>query len=191
MNRSIFILATLLSIISTLLGACNSGPLPFASSETSPTPTMPSKTYTNYGHNFSTDYPADWDLSENQTLGSQGILAIFMGPLSTQDSSIVIEADKWPTDSTLKQYAAAVESQILKKNLQDYVKLKEDSATISGLPAILRTFTGTFKSFPRKYAQIYFVKADFAYTISYSNNKDSFDTFYNGFELVISTFKFK
>jgi hypothetical protein len=189
MNKSIFLLVILLLLVPVLLGACNSGTSPVPSITS---PVIASKTYTNHAHNFSVQYPADWGLTENvtQTQEAQGILVIFMGNLSTQNSSIVIEADKWPSNSPLAQYAAAVEDQILKVQLQNYVKLSEGPATISGMPAIIRIFTASLKGIPRKYAQLYFKRGDFAYAISYSNNLDAFDTFYSSFELAVSTFKF-
>jgi len=192
MNKLVFIIAGSLLLVPVLFGACNSGPSSVTSSEPPPKPDIASKTYTNIDHNFSIEYPSDWEYSGNPTTGqgSQGILVTFIGPASAQTAGIVIEADKWPAPSTLEQYAAAVEEQVLKKNLVDYVKLKEVSTSIGGMPAVTRIFTATINSLPLKYAQIYFVNKDFGYAISYSNSPDSFDAFYNSFELAVSTFKF-
>jgi hypothetical protein len=192
MRKSALFLVSLTLLFAVSLGACNPGPSSVTSSEPPPKPDIASKIYANPAHNFSIEYPADWQYAANPTpgQGSQGVVVTFIGPASTETAGIAIQADKWPAPATLEQYAAAVEEQVLKKDLADYVKSKEVATSMGGMPAITRIFTATINDLPRKFAQIYFVNKEFGYAISYSNSPDSFDAFYNSFELAVSTFKF-
>lgn len=166
-----------------------------------PSPATPTKTtiinkiYANSEHNFSVEYPADWNLKKTLTENEKltGVVAIIEGPKSAKYNyrvNIMIEADKWSRNYPVEDSAKAVELQILKKNLPDYVNLQERTTTISGMRAIVRTWTATIQSFPHKDIQAYFNKEDFTYTITYDVTTDLHDEYIDSFNLAISTFKF-
>jgi hypothetical protein len=161
-----------------------------------PKPAIPSKTYTSSVYGFSVEYPAEWTINDNLTEqeNSKGLLIEFDGPLSAeydQKASIIIEADELSRKFTTEEYAQAVELQLLTKILPDYIKLEEQTTTISGIPAIRRTYTATMRYFPHKDIQIYFTKENLYYVITYDVTSESHDEYADCFDLVTSTFKFE
>ena len=168
-----------------------------SSSASTPTvkPAIASKTYSNSEHNFSVEYPADWDLKKTLTdfEKSTGVLAIIEGPKSVKynhRTSIMIEADKCPSNFTAEEFAKAVEQQILTKNMKDFTNLKEQKSTVSGIPALVKTFAATVNNLPLKDIQAYLIKGNFAYTITYQVTTDLHDEYIGCFDLAIRTFKF-
>jgi len=193
------LLAVVLSI-SILLGCSDKEPVPLATEDEIPaTPSksvISSKTYTNTEYSFSVEYPVDWDLNENLSTEERqaGRIVIFSGSQVAENDRrvrIIIEADKWSKDATVEQYATAVEMQVLKKNLSDYINLHERTTTIDEIPAIVRTFTATIDGLMQKDVQAYFTKDDFAYVITYDVTTEYYDTYVDCFELAINTFKFE
>ena len=122
-----------------------------------------------------------------------GTIVIFAGPLVGEYDYMVninIVTEELPSKLTVEDYGRMGELQ-LKKSYPDYVKLQEYTTTISGLPAIVKTFTATVTDFPLKEIQAFFIKDKVAYIITYDVSIDSHDEYADYFELVISSFKFK
>jgi hypothetical protein len=175
---------------SALIVSCQQQP----ASTPIPKPAIASKTYINSEHGFSVEYPENWDLNEDisEEAKLNGIVAVFVGPVTAeydQRVHIIIETDEFSSGVTSEEYAEAVEFQILKKNLTDYVKLEEQTATISEIPAIVRTFTATAPDYPRKDIQAYLTKENIGYAITYDVTPDSHDKYKDCFDLAVSTFK--
>jgi len=148
-----------------------------------------SKTYTNTELGFSCQYPADWDAEENM----MGALVIFAGPMTLDDTfmiNISIVTDELSDVYTVEEYSRLTELQF-EKSGNDYVKIQGKNTTISGLPAIVQTFTVTVDDYPIKDIQAYFIKDMTAYIITYDTIEESHDKYTDYFDLVISTFKFE
>ena len=148
-----------------------------------------SETYTNTELGFSCQYPAEWDVGENM----MGALVIFGGPMTLNDTfmiNISIVTDELSDVYTVEEYSRLTELQF-EKSGNDYVKIQGKNTTISGLPAIVQTFTVTVDDYPIKDIQAYFIKDMTAYIITYDTVEESHDKYTDYFDLVINTFKFE
>jgi hypothetical protein len=156
-----------------------------------PSPPLAPETlvYTNSEHGFSLEYPKDWNVEE----GSAGTVVLFTGPQVGEYEYMVninIVTEELPSEMTVQDYARMAELQ-QKKAWSDYVKVKEYTSTISGLPAVVKTFTATPINVPLKDIQVFFIKDEVAYIITYDVAIDSHDEYAEFFDLAISTFKFE
>ena len=154
-----------------------------------PPPTPQTLTYTNSEYGFSCDYPKDWDVEEDLA----GMVVVFAGPLVGEYDYMVninTVTEELPSKITVEDYGKMGELH-LKKSFPDYVNVHEYTTTISGLPAIVRTFTATVTDFPLKDIQAFLIKDKVAYIITYDVTVDSHDEYADCFELVINSFKFK
>jgi hypothetical protein len=154
------------------------------------------KTYTSDEFGFSLEYPADWNLKKELTESERnfGIRAVIEGPHSAEYdymATIIIKVQELSQDITTEEFAEAVEVQILKKNLPDYVSLEEKTTTIGGIPAIARKFTATMSDAPCKDIQAYFIRDNCIYTITYDVSTDCHDMYAGCFGTVIDTFTFR
>ena len=158
-------------------------------SEPPPSPLAPETlAYTNSEYGFSLEYPKDWNVEE----GSAGTVVLFAGPLVGEYEYMVninIVTEELPSEMTVQDYARMAELQ-QKKAWSDYVKVKEYTSTIVGLPAVVKTFIATPIDVPLKDIQVFFIKDKVAYIITYNAAIDSHDEYVEFFDLAISTFKF-
>ena len=166
-----------------------------AQSETSTTtgpsaaPAVKSATYTNPELGFSCQYPAEWDAEEN----IMGALVIFAGPMTANDTfmiNISIVTEELSEAYTIEEYVRLIELQF-ENSGNDYVKIQGENIKISGLPAIVQTFTVKVQDFAIKDKQAYFIKDTTAYVITYDTIEESHDKYTDYFDLVINTFKFE
>ncbi len=149
-------------------------------------PTISSKIYSNSQYNFSLEYPAEWEFEE----GLLGTVVFFAGPSEPNyQMNVNLVTEELPKIYSIDDYSKLGELQV-KKAHSDYVNLGELHTNISGLPAIIRTFTVTIKSVPLKDTQAYFIKDKTAYIITYDIPIDKYDSYIDSFNLAVSTFKF-
>jgi hypothetical protein len=90
--------------------------------DTSATSTTANNIYTSTEYGFTVEYPSDWAINDNipDYLVASGAVAIFEGPEAPgydYIAEIMIEAENLTVVATAEQYAASVETYILKKNL--------------------------------------------------------------------------
>ena len=182
------ILVVLLSVVS--VAGCQQKPEP------TPPLAIESLTYTSSEHGFSVEYPKDWDAEED--LMVTGMVVAFMGPSVlggsfTVNISIVKEQLPEFPKTKLEDYCRMVELNS-KRYLANYRKIEETSTTVSGLPAIMRTYNYTTKfdeeELVSKNCQVYFIKDDVAYTITYDTLVEFHNEYADCYDLVIRSFTF-
>lgn len=192
-------LLIVLSLLLVFLAGCEVKPESAATPgklEPTETPTLPeieSETYTNSEHGFSLRYPKDWDVEE----GLMWSIVSFVGPIVVVGEkeymvSINVGSDKLAKSPkiTLKDYARLA-GLTLKKSFENCKKVDERSATISGLPAIVSTWSEGSGADVFMHKQAYFLKQDVGYVISYGAPPAFHDQYVSCFELAITSFKLK
>lgn len=152
-------------------------------------PAIASNTYTNSENGFTVEYPADWDLEE----GISGTIVFFAGPAIGKTGGMIninIVNENLPESPkvTLEDYNKLGELQV-KKSVENYQKLEEHNSTVSGFPAILRTYSFDMQGLNIKGTQAIFLKDNVAYGITFTATPDTYADYAGCFDLVMNSFK--
>jgi serine/threonine-protein kinase len=159
--------------------------------QSSQTPTIASKTYTNIENGFSCQYPADWGLEENL----MGTLVVFAKPLTSKNDFMIninIMKEELPQfpEISAEDYAKITGLKI-STSVEKYQKLEEHNTTIGIVNAIIYTYTFNINDNAVKQSQAYFIMETTAYCITYSATPDSYDDNVAYFDLVLNSFTFE
>jgi len=147
------------------------------------------QTYTNEELGFSCQYPADWDLKE----GLMGALVVFIGPENFAEdrlTNVNIFKETLSDEITFEDYVARGEVQ-LKAFMPEYSNLYEQAITVSNLPAFERIFTAIVDDIMVKEKQVFFIKDNDVYIVTFVHPPESYDNYIYSLDLIISTLKFE
>jgi len=170
-------------------------PAPVPTPEPEPQPLPPpapeTLTYINSEYGFSVEYPKDWIFEE----GLMGVIVVLAGPFLEEEQFMIninITSEDLPNfpKMSLEDYSRVSEMQ-LKKVAENYQEVDKYDTAIADCPAIVCTFTSDYEGTAMMQTQIYFLKGNVAYVITYSATPQSHGQYYECFEGVVSSFKFE
>ena len=167
------------------------------------TPTMPetpaktftgtitgeTKTYSNAAENLEIDYPADWELQE----GFMGTVAVFLSPAESeadlfQENLNIGTQDLSATPMSLASYTEINVLQI-EELITDSEVLESTSTTLAGNPAHVVVYTGAQGVFTLKWLQVWTIKDNMVYMLTYTAEEASYNKFMSSIEGMINSFK--
>ena len=148
------------------------------------------QTYVNDQYDFSCQYPSDWTLDDNYA----DTLVLFAKPVDSENDphinvNIFIEELTTNQGISLEEYAEIREVQF--QELDNYEKVAEQDISVSGIDAKLFVYSFDISTISIKGAQVFFIRNNIAYIITYTATPTSYNENYSEFKLIIDSFSFQ
>ncbi len=150
-------------------------------------PVAERQTYESKTDNFSIDYPGLREFEEN-VYGSN---VMFFTPLSEGDQlreNIGIIKKELDKEYTLDDYYAITKPE-LESMITDFVEVSNDLITINNLDAKKLIYQGTQGETKLQREQIYLIKDNYVYIITYTATQDTFGEFTEQIDEMAATLK--
>ncbi len=129
--------------------------------------------YHNSHANFSIQYPQNWELQEN-TLGSQ---VLFLSPQNSGDlfrENVSVVTENLNDNITVDSYYDAAKVH-LQKFINNFEEISNKNMNIGNLNAKIVEYIGTQGTYNLKRQQIFLIKNQTAYIITYTASRNHFD----------------
>lgn len=160
-------------------------------STTPPQPTRPSfrfLTYDNFFYHIRIKYPSVWTKSEEII----GTIVAFLSPQESSSDSfrenLNVYIGNLSQSMTLDDYIDLSNNQ-LKQLITDYSIIDSSATTLAGNPAHKVIFTGKQGGFNLKWMQVYMIKNNRDYVISYTAEEDKYSYFLGTIQEMINSFE--
>jgi len=144
-------------------------------------------TYTNSDEKIMVNYPKDWHVEE----WAFSAIVRFLPPQMEGDlyrEEIVIDSYELENDSNLNIYTEqAIE--LLQQGLVDFVKLNEKNIKINNEKAVKITFQGKRWKWNNQYQQVYLVKENKVFVLTYTALENTFDIYAEEFAKFVDSFE--
>jgi len=189
-NTENFKLLTLLVLGGVLLSGCVGQEGAEEPQPPEPELTKDFLTYENPTHGIRIKYPKDWTMQE----GFMGTVVVFLSPKADasdvfQENLNVGVEDLSGVSITLDEYTELTIDQ-MGQFITDFTVIESGKTTLAGNPAYKIVYTGSQAQYSIKWMQIWAIKDDKAYLITYTAETDSFSDFLEIVEAMISSFEF-
>jgi hypothetical protein len=149
----------------------------------------PPKTYKNNEYGFSINPPKGWKIQENIKMDNFTIPVAFIGPVEKNFAvNINIYIEKI-NETTLQEYVN-LNKKILTLVVSSYNLISERNTTINNHEAYELLYTAKIKNTDLAYKQIFLIKNNSGYVITFTALKDNFDKYIVVFDKSIETFIF-
>ena len=179
------VFAILLVIITTLLVSCSQKPA--TDQETGDGFLV----YENRNHGIKINYPADWQKSENYP----GVVVIFMSEKESEEDilqdNLVITKQEFPPEQkeTLSNITKA-SIDYIKTFMTDSNITESKELTLAGSPAHKVVYTMRQGIYPFKIMQIWTIKDNKIYVLTYNAEPDTYDTYLPTIQAMVDSFGF-
>ena len=148
------------------------------------------KTYENTTDGFSLQYPSTWTFQEN----AYGVPVIFFSPLTSPEDTlkenvgigVTTETKTYTIDEFRKVRKASFD-----KQFSEFVEVSNENITINGMDAKKVIYTCMQGDMKLQFEEVYMVKDNTWYIITYTATKATFDEFVKNVDEIIATFEIK
>jgi hypothetical protein len=190
-NISTKVLTAFFVISLVTIAGCASPPQKSVDITALPTSSQPflGKDYANSQYGFSLSYPAGWTMQEDVP----GTIAVFGGPASGDfmaNINIISDNLTGYTKLTLPEYAA-MGDKLLQSRADNFTQVQEMNTTVSGVPAVLHSYTIIIKGIEASGSQVMFFnkKHTAAFIITFTSPPELYESNYDCFLGLINSFK--
>jgi hypothetical protein len=156
---------------------------------------LPFKTYTNPIYKLSLTYPVNWKTSRPQTFeagryGFESFSSPYRNTSQTIPAQVLLSIMNFSHNIPLKEFTNNYTKELMK--LEDFKLLKSNSTLLAQEPAdaIIYKYTESETGDPVRIMDIWTVKDDKAYILTYGAEPSDYDSYLPIAEKMISSFKF-
>lgn len=149
----------------------------------------PPETYLNGEYGFSINPPKGWKIKENVHIDNITLIVAFIGPVENNFAVNINIYSENVKGMDLQEYVAS-NKKGLASSFPGYNLILEKNTTINSLEAYELIYTAKLRNKDLKYKQVFLIKDDEGYIITFAALKDNFDKYIAVFEKSIGTFRF-
>lgn len=144
----------------------------------------------NVSHAYRMSYPSVWSKTSASALGADlaFVLPVSEGDIFAENLNLVI----LPIESgtSLEKYSEDALAQI-REQIADMAIVETSRCTLKGQPAFRAMFTGRMGTLRMKWMQVWTLKDNRAYVLTYSSEEAQFERELDAVESAIKTFEFR